>query len=423
MNLPPGKPHAALQREVAEFQGLYGAFTVSEVLLQKVWLRGEFDLSRARTQSGETVGIFHTGSWNRMAGPDFRGAKLKLGDRMVIGDIEVHFHAEAWMQHGHDSDPAYEDVVLHVVLFPPRADAPPARTRAGREIPVLVLVDLLWHDLEEYASDEAVAALSGRDPFPLLEELLAEPEEVRLARLRDAAGRRWRQKVHFAGLRLKRLGWEQACHLTTLEILGYRSNRVAMMRVGERFPWLAWKRAAPTLDDVIAVAADWWTLRGVRPANQPRLRLSQYVAWMQHMPDWPARLRAWALPELPADADPEGVVTLRRKIAMPGLRELWAQDLCAGHLGGTRLDTWITNLALPLLASAEPAHSSVAERLWHTWYPGDAPAAVLKAIRHLGSGGTSAVRCNGLVQGLLGLHLARQLPVAAAVGDRPLPGA
>lgn len=391
--------------EIAEFQGLYGAYHVSETLLQKVWMRAEFDLGRARLASGEALRVLHPGTWNRLAGPDFRGAKLQLGERVVVGDVEVHFHAEAWAQHGHQADPAYDEVVLHVVLFPPAPGFAPARTRSGREIPVLVLVDLLWHDLEEYASDEAVAALSGRDPLPLIEELLALPILERAATIRAAADRRWREKVHFAGRRIARLGWEQACHLTTLEVLGYRANRVAMVRVGEHFPWASWRTQAPTLDDLVAVASGWWSLRGVRPANLPRLRLAQYRAWMTRRPDWPKQLRELEIPSPPSGAGEMTPAALRKRVGLAGWRERMGSDLCGGELGGTRLDTWICNLLLPFRGALSP--SAAEELWWQVWFPGDAPELLLRAVRQLAGPGLSATRTNGAVQGLLGLQLGR----------------
>jgi hypothetical protein len=268
-------------------------------------------------------------------------------------------------------------------------------------IPVLVLVDLLWHDLEEYASDEAVAALGGLATFPMLEALLALPEAERMHRLREATARRWAEKVYFARRRIERLGWEEACHLTTLEILGYRANRVAMLRVAERFPWSVWRLSAPNLDEIVALAADWWTLRGVRPANQPRLRLAQYHAWMQRAPDWPTRLRKLEWPNVPSTLAESDAPTLRRRAALSGWRERIACELCGGALGGTRLDTWICNHLLPFRAAVDPAAGDVPEILWRAWYTGDAPAALLSAIGEL-----TLTRTNGTAQGLLGLQLA-----------------
>ncbi|MBE2215281.1 MAG: DUF2851 family protein [Opitutaceae bacterium] len=415
---PSPTPGAANAPEVAEFQGRYGSYHVSELLLQKIWLRGAFDQSRARTLAGATLTVLHPGTWNRLSGPDFRDARLLLDGHEVTGDIEVHFHAEAWKQHGHDTDRAYDRVVLHVVLFPPPAHGggPLARTTGGREIPVLVLVDLLWHDLEEYATDEAVAALSGRDAMPLVEHLLALEPAARMAAVRAAAELRWQEKLRYARLRLERCGWDEACHLTALEILGYRANREAMLRVGTTHPWSTWSRAVidgrcgPSLDALFAAGGEHWTLRGVRPANQPRLRLVQYQRWMTRAPDWPRRLRAFALPSIDDHPAGESVVRQRRRAGHARLRAAIAHELTGDELGGLRLDTFAINLILPYLAAAPDTPRRDAETAaawWRLWTPGDIAESLLVATRQLAAPGSRETRTNAMIQGLLGLHLQR----------------
>lgn len=398
--------------EVAEFQGLYGSYHVSELLLQKIWLRGGFDQTRARTTAGERIQILHPGSWNRVSGPDFRGARLRIGEREVTGDVEVHFHASAWAQHGHDRDPAYGQVVLHVVLFPPEAGAAAMRRTDGTPLPVLPLVDLLWHDLEEYATDEAVAALSSRDALPLVEHLLALPPAERSEQIRRAATARWREKVHYARLRIERCGWEEACHLTALEILGYRSNREGMLRAGTRHPWREWTAAAfpPAVDDLLEAGGDAWSLRGVRPANQPRLRLEQYRRWMAAVPMWPLQLRAWPLPELPHGTDDDAPVMARRRAGgLAALRERLARELTGAGPCGVRFDTLVINLVLPGIAADRPGEAELAARWWRLWSPGDIAEVVLDASRRLAEPSSRAPRTNELVQGLLGLHLRRAI--------------
>lgn len=405
--VPVGRTSAS---EVAEFQGLYGAYHVSELLLQKIWLRGGFDQARARTIAGEPVSVLHPGSWNRLSGPDFRGSRLRIGGREVRGDVEVHFHAAAWHQHGHQHDPAYGDVILHVVLYPPDPAAPAVRRADGGEIPTLVLVDLLWHDLEEYAADEAVAALSSRDAMPLVEHLLALEPTQRSATIHAAAAQRWRDKLRYARLRIDRCGWDEACHLTALEILGYRANREGMLRVGTCFPWKSWASAgqAPGIDALLAAGADAWTRRGVRPANQPALRLAQYARWMERTPDWPQRLRAWVPPAI--EEPGEAPIVRQRKLAgLARLRESLAQDLTGAQLGGLRLDTFIVNLVLPFCAAGATSEPVSAARWWRLWTPGDLAEVLLEAARRLASPGTRDVRTNETAQGLLGLHLQRAL--------------
>lgn len=395
--------------EIAEFQGLYGTYHISELLLQKLWLRQDFDTRELTTFDGRGIRVLHPGKWNRLAGPDFLRARLVIDGKPVVGDVEVHFRVDAWRQHGHQQDATYDDVVLHVVLFPPASAHSAALTSRGREVPVLALVDRLWHDLEEYAADDAVAALNQLDPLPVVEELLAMDPDSRVALIRDAASRRWREKVHFANVRIQRLGWDDACHYTALEILGYRGNRTAMLHVATAFPLRHWREIPPSIDELVAVASAAWRLRGSRPANHPRLRLEQYRRWVGCVGDWPERLRSLELPALFSDTMRIDAVAIRKQIGSVAWRERVALQLAGGAVTATRWDTIMCNLVFPLRAAIDVSAGRCRgwEFLWGAWYPGDAPDGLRRAARHLDVGRKEVVS-NGLIQGLLGLQMVRK---------------
>ena len=49
-------------------------------------------------------------------GPDFRGAVIQFGDGPPkTGDVEVDIRASGWRAHGHDRNPAFKNVILHVI--------------------------------------------------------------------------------------------------------------------------------------------------------------------------------------------------------------------------------------------------------------------------------------------------------------------
>ena len=69
-----------------------------------------------RTEAGEWLRLLYAGHWNAGPGPDFRAARLLAGDgRPIVGDVELHLTPREWRRHGHQSDPAYAQVLLHVV--------------------------------------------------------------------------------------------------------------------------------------------------------------------------------------------------------------------------------------------------------------------------------------------------------------------
>jgi hypothetical protein len=408
---------------VAEIQGIYGPFSFPEMLLQQIWARGDFDVSRLATADGRAVEVLRPGRWNRLGGPDFKQARLRIGGEPVSGDVEVHLHAEDWARHRHADDPAYDGVALHVVLFPGTAAG--SRGAGGRVIPVAVLLPLLWHDLEEYAADAAVERLARHPIARAREELLAMREEELRAELGRRAGERWRGKAHFAKLRAARLGWEAACHHAALEILGYRANRAPMLAVATEWPLAAWRQCAAGADaaerfaDGIFAAMSGrgaWSKQGARPANHPRARLRQYAQWVAANPDWPGRLAE--VFSRRRDAERKGVADdaagmstrdWRRVAGLRKLRDATADTICGGALGGTRLDNLVCDGFLPLLATRDAADAAWLERCWRHWWTGDMPDQVAPLLKGLQMTGTrDQPACHGIAQGLLGWMLASE---------------
>src|SRR3954452_2778150 len=124
-----------------------GALPLNERTLAAVWnaqrpLRGPF-----WTMAGAPVAIIYRGRWMGGAGPDFQNAILQIGGGPPQrGDVELHLHSGDWYAHGHHTDPAYNNVILHVVYtlsgggrVTPLSEARPAVTAAGRVLPTLVL--------------------------------------------------------------------------------------------------------------------------------------------------------------------------------------------------------------------------------------------------------------------------------------------
>lgn len=401
---------AARQREsVAELQGLYGAFTFPEKVLQKIWADGEFEREALRTIDGRAVQVIAPGKWNLLGGPDFKGARLKIGEEPErMGDVELHLHAEDWATHRHADDAAYRDVILHVVLFPPRADHV---TRGARgPIAVAALLPLLWRDLESYAEDAAVESLADQPLDEALRAWASEGGAPLLERLREWAKSRWERKRRDAARRIERLGWTEACHHAALEILGYRFNRVPMLRVASRWPLAAWAEGEVDAETAWANEREQWSLQGVRPANHPRGRLRQYATWTRARPRWPDVL---ADVQWPANRDVAsgGTKAFRKALRLTAQRDELAERIAARSVGGTRWDTLVCDGWLPLLAARSGA--DLFAWWWH-WFPGDLPETQVQALRRVGAFDARAQpACQGALQGLLAWRLARE---ASAVG-------
>lgn len=83
--------------------------------MQYVWQYRLWPQQHMHTVDGLPVQIIDQGQLNTDAGPDFFNAKVRIGSRTWVGNIEIHVRASDWHRHHHDNDPAYESVILHVV--------------------------------------------------------------------------------------------------------------------------------------------------------------------------------------------------------------------------------------------------------------------------------------------------------------------
>lgn len=107
-----------------------------ERLLHYTWKHRLLPLEGLRTTDGREVEVLDPGLYNRSnAGPDFFNAKLKIDGMLWAGNVEMHIKASDWFRHGHDSDTAYDNVVLHVVE---QADAI-VTTSQNKVLPTVVL--------------------------------------------------------------------------------------------------------------------------------------------------------------------------------------------------------------------------------------------------------------------------------------------
>ena len=89
---------------------------MTEQLLQFIWLHRLYAvLPSLKTLDGEVIWVHNPGRLNPDAGPDFLEAKLKIGETLWAGHIELHVRSSDWNRHEHQHDPAYAHLILHVV--------------------------------------------------------------------------------------------------------------------------------------------------------------------------------------------------------------------------------------------------------------------------------------------------------------------
>ena len=88
---------------------------MQEELLHYVWQHKKFNTLNLKTTHKDSVSIVSVGQHNLNAGPDFFNAQLNIGEQLWAGNVEVHIKSSDWYVHNHETDTAYDNVILHVV--------------------------------------------------------------------------------------------------------------------------------------------------------------------------------------------------------------------------------------------------------------------------------------------------------------------
>ena len=116
---------------------------MQEDFLYHLWKFQKFDSEALKTSEGDHLLILHPGSQNDFAGPDFFNARIQIGKQLWAGNVEIHLTSSHWYLHQHETDPNYDNVILHVVW---EHDAEIFR-RDGSVVPTLVLQDKVSEEL------------------------------------------------------------------------------------------------------------------------------------------------------------------------------------------------------------------------------------------------------------------------------------
>lgn len=302
--------------EVSE--GAAPRFPYTERHLHILWFDDSLRPAGMKTLRGEPVSVESPGRWNLEAGPDFKGAVLRVGreQRRLSGDVEIHVSPADWKNHGHFSDPRYDGVRFHVTWFggvPDKKLFPPGTIHISlNSIPA---ADLESFDLTAYPYEEPRAC----GIFPLAE---ASPDTA--VHLLESAGeaRLFRKAERIAWL-IKHYGAVQTLYEESAAVLGYKNNKVPFRKLARLLPvssleqyasdwetvyavllgvsgllplqaeagwrtevkayfrslWDCWWREQHKWDEIKPLNDEEWSFSGLRPLNHPVRRLCALAQW------------------------------------------------------------------------------------------------------------------------------------------------
>ena len=298
---------------------------MDERFIQYAWKLLLFDQSHLKTTLDEPITIYQQGYQNYDSGPDFSNARIRIGNVEWVGNVEIHIKSSDWKRHNHQLDPAYENVILHVVYEHDSEIRRPDNT----QIPTLTLkgrlnpnqfgkYQSLTSNLFEIPCHEQFESISSLIVKSMINKTAIERIESKSADfVRSLANKSQKD-------------WEKVLYVMIARAFGMKTNADSFETLASSLPLnlLLRHQAQPLqvnallfgmggfLDSTKAAEAyqkelqtefeflkhkyqltpilsrHHWKFSKIRPANFPTVRISQFAALLCHQPNLFSRLQS-----------------------------------------------------------------------------------------------------------------------------------
>jgi hypothetical protein len=283
---------------------------MNEEFLHFIWKHGLYLKDQLETTNGEPVDIISGGSHNTDSGPDFFNARIRIGETTWAGNIEIHQKSSHWYQHRHDSDAAYDNVILHVVEFHDK----PVQVK-NHELPTLVLryPDEILENYETLLKSKRWIACEERlpevDPFILrfwfsslmIERLESKTGEI--LKLLEQNRNNWNETFYQLlarnfGMKTNALPFEMLAKSLPLNILSKHKNDLFQTEallfgqsglLNETLPgddyFLSLRKEYSFLYKkygLSGIESHLWKFMRLRPINFPTVRIAQLAMLIHH---------------------------------------------------------------------------------------------------------------------------------------------
>ena len=194
------------------------------------------------TTEGEAVEVVATGYRNTDSGPDYLEAKIQIGDKLWAGHVEIHVKASDWNRHGHQSDKAYKNVILHVVY---------ENDIQVNDIPTL---ELKGH-FNESLFAQYQKLISSKNWIPCEKSIAKVPVFTRLSWLDRMAVERLESKSETVTkiLEANQFDWEDALYKLMMRYFGLKVNNEAFEYLANILPFKTLLKHADNLLQVEAM--------------------------------------------------------------------------------------------------------------------------------------------------------------------------
>ncbi len=200
-----------------------------ERLIHYLWKYRFLSEENLLTTTGIPITIIDPGIHNTHAGPDFFNAKIKLGDTLWAGNVEIHTSASDWYKHGHHKDKAYNSVILHLIE---KNDWEGVITQSGRIIPQVIF------QVPDEIEKNYQYLLQTERSVPCLDRITEIPAIHLEAWKNSLTAERLDTKTAFIFKMLDKNGenWEEILYILLSRNFGFGINGDAFERLASNLP-------------------------------------------------------------------------------------------------------------------------------------------------------------------------------------------
>lgn len=220
---------------------------MSESFLHYVWQYQYFARTDLRTTTGDEILIFNPGLKNPHAGPDFPQARVRIDGVVWVGSVEIHILTSGWIDHRHDLDPAYDNVVLHVVW---KNDCPVLRND-GSIMPTLEL----FGRIDESFITNYKKLVNSPWIIPCIDQFSNVPPITKIDMIQKATATRLESKTEtiLAMLKSNDQDWEETCYQLLARNFGFKVNADPFLMLARSVPFKTLLKHADKLLQVEAM--------------------------------------------------------------------------------------------------------------------------------------------------------------------------
>jgi hypothetical protein len=201
---------------------------MKEEFLHYLWKYSLFDAEKLSDDAGGRIVVLNPGEYNRDSGPDFFNARLIIDGTEWAGNVEIHLRASDFDNHHHNEDPAFDNVILHVVA---ENDRKVFNTK-GKELLTSVLVydPLLYEKYLSLVNNHATIACEGLadkiDPF-CVRHWIGSVAVERLSGKSEYISRILHATAN---------DWEETCYRLIARYFGFRVNTGPLEMLASALP-------------------------------------------------------------------------------------------------------------------------------------------------------------------------------------------